>query len=150
MSKQIAPKKIVNKNNLDDEKKDENIYLDDTNPDLIDFKSSVKTWIELDDDIKTLTEALKDRKKKKDELTPDLMKFMNSYQISDLNTKDGQLKFSKTNVAKSLSKKYLMNRIGDFFKNYEKGEEVVNFVYENREKEEKFKLRRVVKKQKDM
>jgi len=145
MSKQIAPKQIS-----DDEKKDENMYLDDTNPDLIDFKSSVKTWIDLDDDIKTLTEALKERKKKKDELTPDLMKFMNSYQISDLNTKDGQLKFSKTNVAKPLSKKYLMNRIGDFFKNYDKGEEVVNFVYENREKEEKFKLRRVVKKPKDV
>ena len=145
MSKQIAPKQIS-----DDEKKDENMYLDDTNPDLIDFKSSVKTWIDLDDDIKTLTEALKERKKKKDELTPDLMKFMNSYQISDLNTKDGQLKFSKTNVAKPLSKKYLMNRIGDFFKNYDKGEEVVNFVYENREKEEKFKLRRVIKKSKDI
>ena len=128
----------------------EEVYLDDTNPEFLEFKSNVKSWIELDDDIKTLAEALKERKKKKEEITPNLMKFMNTYQINDLNTKDGQLKFSKTNVSKSLSKKYLMNRIGDFFKNYDKGEEVVNFVYENREKEEKFKLRRVVKKQKDM
>ena len=91
-----------------------------------------------------------ERKKKKDEITPNLMAFMGNYQINDLNTKDGQLKFSKTNVAKPLSKKYLMNRIGDFFKNYDKGEEVVNFVYENREKEEKFKLHRVIKKSKDI
>jgi hypothetical protein len=127
----------------------EEVYLDDTNPEFLEFKSNVKSWIELDDDIKTLAEALKERKKKKEEITPNLMKFMNTYQINDLNTKDGQLKFSKTNVSKSLSKKYLMNRIGDFFKNYDKGEEVVNFVYENREKEEKFKLRRVIKKSKD-
>ena len=128
----------------------EEVYLDDTNPEFLEFKSNVKSWIELDDDIKTLAEALKERKKKKEEITPNLMKFMNTYQINDLNTKDGQLKFSKTNVSKSLSKKYLMNRIGDFFKNYDKGEEVVNFVYENREKEEKFKLRRVIKKSKDI
>jgi hypothetical protein len=135
-------------NDNDNDKED--IYLDDDNPEFIEFKSNVKSWIELDDDIKTLTEALKERKKKKDEITPNLMAFMGNYQINDLNTKDGQLKFSKTNVAKPLSKKYLMNRIGDFFKNYDKGEEVVNFVYENREKEEKFKLRRVIKKSKDI
>jgi hypothetical protein len=136
--------------NIDKDNDKEDIYLDDDNPEFIEFKSNVKSWIELDDDIKTLTEALKERKKKKDEITPDLMTFMSNYQINDLNTKEGQLKFSKTNVAKPLSKKYLMNRIGDFFKNYDKGEEVVNFVYENREKEEKFKLRRVIKKSKDI
>ncbi len=41
----------------------------------------------------------------KEEVTPKLTEFMNSYQINDLNTKDGQLKFSKLNVAKPLSKK---------------------------------------------
>ena len=142
----------MNRNNKNDSDSDDNeeLYLDDNNPEFLEFKSNVKHWIEIDDDIKTLTEALKERKKKKEELTPELMLFMSNYQINDLNTKDGQLKFSKTNVAKPLSKKYLMNRIGDFFKNYDKGEEVVNFVYENREKEEKFKLRRVIKKSKDI
>ena len=142
----------MNRNNKNDSDSDDNeeLFLDDNNPEFMEFKSNVKQWIEIDDDIKTLTEALKARKKRKDELTPELMSFMSNYQINDLNTKDGQLKFSKTNVAKPLSKKYLMNRIGDFFKNYDKGEEVVNFVYENREKEEKFKLRRVIKKSKDI
>ena len=139
-----------NTNNESDDDDKEELYLDDNNPEFLEFKSNVKSWIELDDDIKTLTEALKGRKKKKEEITPGLMKFMSNYQINDLNTKDGQLKFSKTNVAKPLSKKYLMERIGNFFKNYDKGEEVVNFVYENREKEEKFKLRRVIKKSKDL
>ncbi len=41
-----------------------------------------------------------------------------------------------------------MNRVGDFFKSYSKGEEIVNFVYENRERQEKFKLRRVMNKKK--
>lgn len=139
-----------NKYDSDEDNDNEELYLDDNNPEFLEFKSNVKSWIELDDDIKTLTEALKERKKKKEQITPELMTFMSNYQINDLNTKDGQLKFSKTNVAKPLSKKYLMERIGNFFKNYDKGEEVVNFVYENREKEEKFKLRRVIKKSKNM
>ena len=127
---------------------EENMYLDDSNQDFVEFKKNVKIWIELDDDIQTLNEALKARKKKKEEITPLLTEFMNSYEINDLNTKDGQLKFSKLNVAKPLSKKYLMNRVGDFFKSYSKGEEVINFVYDNREKQEKFKLRRVINKKK--
>jgi hypothetical protein len=131
-----------------DSEEEEEMYLDDNNPAFVDFKKNVKTWLELDDDIQTLNEALKARKKKKEEITPKLTEFMNSYQINDLNTKDGQLKFSKLNVAKPLSKKYLMSRVGDFFKSYSKGEEIVNFVYENRERQEKFKLRRVVNKKK--
>ena len=92
----------------DSEEEEEEMYLDDNNPAFVDFKTNVKTWLELDDDIQTLNEALKARKKKKEEITPKLTEFMNSYQINDLNTKDGQLKFSKLNVAKPLSKKYLI------------------------------------------
>ena len=87
-----------NTNNDSDDDDKEELYLDDNNPEFLEFKSNVKSWIELDDDIKTLTEALKERKKKKEEITPGLMTFMSNYQINDLNTKDGQLKFSKTMI----------------------------------------------------
>jgi hypothetical protein len=144
---QMNRKLYINGSDTESDEEEE-MYLDDNNPAFVDFKKNVKTWLELDDDIQTLNEALKARKKMKEEITPKLTEFMNSYQINDLNTKDGQLKFSKLNVAKPLSKKYLMNRVGDFFKSYSKGEEIVNFVYENRERQEKFKLRRVVNKKK--
>ena len=50
--------------NLETESDDE-FYLDDNDPDFIDFKDDVKTWIKLDDDIKTLNDAIKERKEKK-------------------------------------------------------------------------------------
>lgn len=121
-------------------------YINDTNPEFIDFKENVKEWITLDDDIKTLNIALKERKEKKKELTPKVLDFMNEYEVHDVKTTDGQLKFSKSVTAKPLNKKYLVSRLGDFFKDYNKGEKAVDFIYENRDKEEKLKLKRIIKK----
>ena len=121
-------------------------YINDTNPEFIDFKENVKEWITLDDDIKTLNLALKERKQKKNELTPKVLEFMNEYEVHDVKTTDGQLKFSKSLTSKPLNKKYLVSRLGDFFKDYTKGEKAVDFIYENRDKEEKLKLKRIIKK----
>ena len=106
-------------------------YINDTNPEFIDFKENVKEWITLDDDIKTLNLALKERKQKKNELTPKVLEFMNEYEVHDVKTTDGQLKFSKSLTSKPLNKKYLVSRLGDFFKDYTKGEKAVDFIYEN-------------------
>ena len=124
----------------------EDSYINDTNPEFLDFKENVKEWITLDDDIKTLNNALKERKKKKQELTPKVLDFMNEYEVHDVKTTDGQLKFSKSLTSKPLNKKYLISRLGDFFKDYNKGEKAVEFIYENRDKEEKLKLKRIIKK----
>lgn len=129
---------------MDDNNDD--LYIDDKNPEFQEFKDNVKEWITLDDDIKTLNIALKERKKKKQELTPTVLNFMNEYKVHDIKTTDGQLKFSKSMTSKPLNKKYLINRLGDFFKDYSKGEKAVEFLYENRDKEEKMKLQRIIKK----
>ena len=44
------------------------------------FKEKVKEWLHLDDDIKTLNAHLKERKKKKIELTPEILQFMEMFQ----------------------------------------------------------------------
>ena len=129
---------------MDEDRNDS--YINDTNPEFIDFKENVKEWITLDDDIKTLNAALKERKEKKKELTPKVLNFMNEYEVHDVKTTDGQLKFSKSVTSKPLNKKYLVSRLGDFFKDYNKGEKAVDFIYENRDKEEKLKLKRIIKK----
>ena len=132
-------------NNLETEHDDE-FYLDDNDPDFIDFKDDVKTWIKLDDDIKTLNDAIKERKEKKKEITPKLLEFMEKHDINDLNTNDGHLKFQKSLRSKPLSKKYLLDRLGFFFRSENKGEKVVNFIYNNREKTEISNIKRVYSK----
>ena len=126
-----------------DSDSDEEYYLDDNDPDFIDFKEDVKIWLKLDDDIKTLTDAIKERKSKKNEITPRLLDFMEKHNINDLNTNDGHLKFQKSLRSKPLSKKYLLDRLGFYFKSEMKGEKVVNFIYNNREKSETSNIKRV-------
>lgn len=126
-----------------DSDSDEEYYLDDNDPDFIDFKEDVKTWLKLDDDIKTLTDAVKERKSKKNEITPKLLDFMEKHNINDLNTNDGHLKFQKSLRSKPLSKKYLLDRLGFYFKSEMKSEKVVNFIYNNREKSETSNIKRV-------
>ena len=131
-------------NNSDSD--DEDHYLDDNDPDFIEFKENVKLWIKLDDDISTLTKAIKERKNKKKEVSPALLDFMEKYKIHDLDTQEGHLKFQKSMRSQSVSKKFLVSKLGHFFKNLNKGEKIVDFIYDNREKKELVNLKRVYKK----
>jgi hypothetical protein len=137
--------KINNDNNyLDNEEENDNeTYFNDDNEEFLEFKNNVKEWLLLDDDIITLQNAIKDRKVKKNELTPKILDYMSRYEINDLNTNNGKIKFTKSFQTKPLNKQFLISRLGDFFKDFGKGEKAASFILENRDKEEKLKLRRV-------
>jgi len=120
--------------------------FDDNNEEFNEFKNNVKEWLVLDDDILTLQKAIKDRKTKKNELTPKISNFMDKFKINDLNTNNGKIKFTKSLCTKPLNKQFLISRLGDFFKDFSKGEKAATFILENRDKEEKIKLKRVVNK----
>jgi hypothetical protein len=132
--------------NIKSDEIEEDELFDDTNEEFINFKNNVKEWMILDDDILTLQKAIKERKNKKNELTPKIQEFMNSNEINDLNTNNGKLKFTKSVCTKPLNKQFLISRWGDFFKDFTKGEKAASFILDNRDKEEKFKLKRVINK----
>jgi hypothetical protein len=121
---------------------EENVFTDE-NEHFVDFKNTVKEWLLLDDDILTLQKAIKERKAKKDQLTPDILEFMDRFKINDLNTQEGKVKFTKTMYTKPLNKQYLISKLGSFFKDFSKGEKVASYILENRDKQEKINLRRV-------
>jgi hypothetical protein len=124
---------------------DENLF-DENDSQFVEFKSNVKEWLMLDDDIITLQKAVKERKVKKDELTPKILGFMDKFNINDLNTQGGKIKFTKSLYTKPLNKQFLISKLGDFFKDFRKGEKAATFILENRDKEERAKIRRVVNK----
>jgi hypothetical protein len=136
-------------NKIDDDNdhsdQDETVF-DDNDEEFIEFKNNVKEWLTLDDDIITLQKAIKERKNKKTELTPKVLDYMGRFNINDLNTNNGKIKFTKSMCTKPLNKQFLVSRLGDFFKDFSKGEKAASFILENRDKEEKIKLRRVVNK----
>jgi len=136
--------KIPNQDDYEDDEYDNKTHIfNDNNEDFLEFKKNVKEWLTLDDDILTLQNAIKERRSKKNELTPKIIEYMDKYEINDLNTNNGKLKFSKTLQTKPLNKQFLVLRLGDFFKDFNKGEKIASYILENRDKAEVMKLRRV-------
>ena len=131
-----------------DDDYDQTEFLNDTNPDFIKFKEHVREWIMLDDDIKTLQKAITDRKKRKTELTPYILKFMNEYELKDLETHGGKLQYAKSFNLKPMNKQFIISKLSDYFKDISKGEKVASFILDNRDREEKVRLKRVLEKKK--
>lgn len=113
---------------------------------LTNFKEKVKSYLNLDDDIRTLEKAIKEKKKAKQKLTENILTFMHDYNIEDMTTGDGKLKRSISYTKKPLNKETLKTKLGEYFKNYEKGEEIANYVIDKRDKEERIRLKRFIKK----
>ena len=106
------------------------------------FKESVINWISIDKQIDELKKQIKVLKEKKNkEVEPEIMNFMQTYNISDLNTQGGRLKYSERNVKKPISKKSLLDNLMLYYNNNEdEAEKVTNFVYDNREEKVQRKI----------
>ena len=71
------------------------------------FKEKVKHWLAIDKQVSDLENQIKDIKKVKKELMPEITKFMVQYNISDLNTDSGKLRCSERKTKTSLNKNYI-------------------------------------------
>jgi len=152
----ITKRNQRNKINIIEEEEEEEVgedeyeELTDENPDFLKFKQEVKDWIQLDDDIRTLQRAINERKKRKNDITPQILQFMGKYEIHNLNTATGKVAYTKTTRTKPMNKDYLKNKLSEFLKSVSKAERATEFLLNNREKEEKVILRRIVEKDKDI
>ena len=71
------------------------------------FKEKVKHWLMIDKQVADLENQIKEIKKAKKELMPDITKFMVQYNITDLNTEDGKLRCSERKTKSTLNKNYI-------------------------------------------
>ena len=76
----------------------------------------VKTWLDIDNQIKELQAEIKIRRNLKKELTKDLVGIMNNNDLDSMNTSQGQLIKTTRKVKAPLSKKHLISSISTFFK----------------------------------
>jgi len=112
---------------------------------LDEFKSQVRTWMELDNIIKNLQTALRDRRLYKKHLTTKIVDFMNRYNIEDLDTREGSLRSRVTYAKSPLSQKAIRDGIANYFANNTAiGTQVTDAIFNsNRERIERVSLRRV-------
>ena len=108
---------------------------------------NVKTWLDIDNQIRTLQKEIRDRRKLKKELTQSLVGIMKTQDIDALNVPDGQLIYNKTKTKAPLSKKHLLVSLAQFFKNDQRMvDELSKYIMETRQEKEKENIKRKIKK----
>lgn len=83
------------------------------------MREHVKTWLKLEDEIKTLRDEIKKRRNLKKKMTNELLKTFNDNDIDVMNAGDARLVRTKHKVRAPLSKKHLITSLLDFYKNDE-------------------------------
>lgn len=116
---------------------------------LNDFKEKVKAWIKLDNEVKAINAKIKildnerkHRKKLVNMLSEEILKFMSTNEIDELNSKDGIIKYKKSYVKEPLTQKQMKQKLLEQFKFMEDAEERINNVFKNRNKVEVLRLKR--------
>ncbi len=106
------------------------------------LKSSVKEYLELDDQIKTLNKAVRERRKRKKELSEYILKLMEQNELTQMNLKDGKLIYAKSKNLVPLNKKHIVNSLSSYFRDDHKATELFDYLMKSRTRVEKVRLKR--------
>ena len=114
--------------------------LDQT--ELTKFKQNVKEWLELDTIIKEHEKRIRDLKKKRNkELEPLITEFMNTNNITDLNTNNGKIRCAEKNTKKGFNKTNIRNNLSKFITDEMILDTAINELVNNREIVTSYKLK---------
>ena len=106
------------------------------------LSNSVKEYLNLDDEIKKLNIAIKERRLKMKMLSNIILDSMSNNDIHHINIKNGVLVYKETESFKGLSKKTLLDGLSIYFNNNEdKTSEAAQTVMDNRPKVKKVSLK---------
>ena len=114
------------------------------------LKLAVSEYLELDNQIVTLTKAVRERKKKKEQLSQVILTAMKNNEIQEMNLKQDKLVYCVSQHKTPMNKDYLNNVLQNYFNNEKKAEDVLTHIIENRSRIEKVRLKRVVDKKNAM
>lgn len=107
--------------------------------------SSIRDWIQVDNEMRNLQEKLKKLRKNKKDITSSLVDVMKNNEIDCFDINDGKLIYSKTRVKKPINKDYLNKTLTMFFENdKERAELLSKFLLEQREEKITESIRRKI------
>ena len=114
------------------------------------LQSYVKEWLKYDDEIKTLQEAIKERKKHKNDIGKILISFMDNNNIPHFNLKDGKLIFAKSEHTQPVNIQFLKNTLSESpMLNEEQYKNLFSFIESKRAKKITTRLKRTHKHEKN-
>jgi hypothetical protein len=111
---------------------------------LAEFKSILKKWLEFDNFIKKAKIAIKEKSLAQNKLTEVITTYMDKYDIEDINTSEGKIKFKKSVSKSPISQKKVKETINEYLKdNEEVRTGILTKIYESRVPVQRMTLRRL-------
>jgi len=102
--------------------------------DLTEFKTQVKQWLQIDEEISKYQKKIKELKKaKKSILEPTITSFMVTYNIADLNTEQGKIRCNERNTKKPLNKKNIEDNLSQVITDEGQINQAMQLIMNNRE-----------------
>ena len=142
---------IINELSTDSEDNDK--IINDTvgggDNDLVIMKKLVNLTVKYEKDLEKINSVKKEVSTKLKKAKQALIPFMKKNEVDFININTsiggGKLKYNKSKVYSSLSKKRLIELFNAYFKNEEETTKLINFLYENREYKENEKITKTKK-----
>jgi len=102
--------------------------------DLAEFKSQVKQWLAIDEEISKYETKIKELKKLKNKiLEPKITTFMVTYNVKDLNTENGKIRCNERIRKKPLNKANIRNNLSQVIPDESQIDQAMQLIMNNRE-----------------
>lgn len=79
------------------------------------FRGHVRTWFQLDTELKDLQRQMRDKRAVKNKLREVILDFMRRYNIEELRTQDGRLRFETRSVKRAPTKAQIQDSLMSLF-----------------------------------
>lgn len=115
----------------------------ETKAQLVQF---IKSWIEVDNDIRDLQKELKTMRENKKTLTDALVNVMKSNEIDVFDINDGKLVYAKTKVKAPINKTSLFAALMQHYQDEDAAKKLSEFILDSRQEKVKESIRRKIQK----
>lgn len=111
------------------------------------FEQNIQQWVTIDNQMKILSEKIKELREKKSEITDQINEHIEINNLTNgvIPIGDGQLKFVKVKETQPLTFKYLETCLGEIIKNEEQVKKIVEYIKNKREVKEVSEIKRLYK-----
>lgn len=107
-------------------------------PEIATLPNYLKEWLTLEDELKVLNAAVREKKKRMGILQGLITKTMKGHKIARVNIKSGAILYQNKQTKESMGKKFIISKLTEYFKgDIIKATEIFNYLEEHRGKRTK-------------
>ena len=107
-------------------------------PEISILPNYLKEWLTLEDELKILGNAMREKRKRMGILQGLITKTMKGHKIARVNIKSGAILYQNKQTKESMGKKFIISKLTEYFKgDIVKATEIFNYLEEHRGKKSK-------------